>query len=348
MKTIKFGKSKISENGPIYFIAEIGQNHQGSVETALEIVKTAALCGAHAVKFQKRHNKTLYTKSFFNKPYENENSFGKTYGEHREKLELDKAAFKKIKKAAEKHGLEFFATAFDFKSADFLEELGVAAYKIASGDITNLPLLTYVARFGKPMFMSTGASTMEEVRLAYDAVAKYNDQIVLLHCTSAYPTDYPNLNLRIIETLKDEFPEAIIGYSGHDNGISASVIAHMLGAVVFEKHFTLNHAWKGTDHSMSLEPEGLRKQIRDLQRVSISLGDSKKIIRDFERDVRFKMGKSIYAAKKLAKGHVVTKKDLVLKSPMAGLPPYCLDQVIGKKIKTALAEEEPVLLVNLA
>lgn len=348
MKTITIGKNKIANGGEPYFIAELGQNHQGQLDIALKMIEVAAECGVHAVKLQKRDNKSLFTKTQYEKDYDNENSFGKTYGEHREALEFGEKEYQILKKFAESKGVDFLCTAWDHPSADFLEKLDIPAYKIASADITNIPLLIHVAKFGKPLIVSTGACNLEEVKRAYEAVVKYNDQIALLHCTAGYPTDYPDLNLRAIETLKNEFPEAVVGYSGHDNGILAPVIAHMLGAVVFEKHFTLNRSMKGGDHKFSLEPEGLRKQIRDLQRIKVSMGDGKKELKDFEIEPRNKMGKSLYAARPLKKGAVIEPGDIVVKVPAGNLPPYYFDEVVGKKLKTALTEEAPILLEHLA
>jgi N-acetylneuraminate synthase/sialic acid synthase len=270
-------------------IAEIANNHQGDLDIAKQMIRVAASCGVQAVKFQKRDNKALYTKAYYEKPYDNENSYGATYGEHRDYLEFDKDEYRELMKIAEECDVEFMCTAWDYESVDFLEDLGIASYKIASGDITSTPLLEHIAKLGKPMFISTGAATMDEVKLAYEAVSKHNDKICLLHCVAGYPTEYHFLNLDAIKALKEEFPEAIIGFSGHDNGILAGVMAYMLGATVLEKHFTLNRAWKGTDHRFSLEPEGLRKQVRDLRRVDISRGDGKKTIQDFEKDPRSKI-----------------------------------------------------------
>ncbi len=342
MKTISFGRSRISTKGPCYVIAEIGHNHQGNLETALRMIQVAASCGVQAVKFQKRDNKTLYTREFYNKPYDNENSYGATYGEHREFLEFGMDEYRELKRCAEENQVEFMATAFDHKSVDFLEELGVTCYKTASGDLTNIPLLTYIARLRKPMFISTGAATLDEIRIAYEAVIKHNDKICLMHCVAGYPTEYHNLNLRVIETLKREFPEAIIGYSGHDNGILAAVIAYMLGATVVEKHFTLNRSWKGTDHKFSLEPEGLRKQVRDLRRVDMALGDGRRIIYDFEMEARKKMGKGIYTTRPLPKGKVITWEDITLKTPANGTPPYMMDRIVGKRLRVSLDEEAPI------
>lgn len=344
MKVIQFGRSTISDSGPCYVVAEIGHNHQGKLDTALKMIQTAAGCGVQAVKFQKRDNKRLYTRSLYNRPYDNENSYGNTYGEHREYLEFGKTEYLKLKECAEENDVEFMATAFDEPSVDFLEEIGVSSYKIGSGDLTNAPLLTYIAKLGKPMFVSTGASSLAEVRTAYKTIMKYNDKLCLMHCTSGYPTEYQDLNLKALRTLQKAFPDVIVGYSGHDNGILASVVAYMLGATVVEKHFTLNRSWKGTDHKFSLEPEGLRKQVRDLRRVDLMMGDGKKELRDFEKDARTKMGKGIYASKFLPEGTLISADDLSIKSPANGLMPYQLDEVIGKRLRVSLEEEQAVKL----
>jgi sialic acid synthase len=342
VKIITFGNSQISQTGPGYVIAEIGHNHQGSLETAVKMIQVAASCGVQAVKFQKRDNKSLLTKTLFNKPYDNENSYGVTYGAHREFLEFGRDEYLELKKCAKEYHVEFMATAFDFKSADFLEELGVTSYKLASGDITNTELIKYVARFRKPMFMSTGAASLADVHIGYEAARHINDQICLLHCTAGYPTDYPFLNLRSVTTLKKEFPDVVIGYSGHDNGILAAVIAYLLGATVVEKHFTLNHSWKGTDHRFSLEPEGLRKQVRDLQRVDLALGSGEKVLMDFERDAKAKMGKGIYSSRKLKAGTVLKREDICLKSPANGVPAYLFESLIGKTLQKNVKEENPI------
>jgi len=347
MKTISFGRSKISDRGHCYVIAEIGHNHQGNLKVALDMIKIAASCGVNAVKFQKRNNKTLYTKAMYNRSYDHEASFGFTYGEHREFLEFDWNEYVALKKCAEENGVEFMCAAFDFESVDFLEKLGITSYKVASGDLTNIPLLEYIAKLNKPIFLSTGASTMEEVHIAYDAILRCTDKLCLLHSTCAYPADYPDLNLRAIQTLKREFPKAIIGYSGHDNGILAAVVAYMLGATVVEKHFTLNHSWKGTDHSFSLEHEGLRKQVRDLRRVDLSLGDGKKTIRDIEISAKTKMAKSLYTNMALPAGHVLAEKDIAIKSPGGGLAPYYIAELIGRKLQVELPEETMLSLEHL-
>lgn len=346
MKSFRFGRSEVSERGPCYVISEIGNNHQGELKTALKIIKVAAGMGVNAVKFQKRDNKILYTDAMYNKAYDNENSYGATYGAHRDFLEFGWDQYVELKGCADENEVEFIATPFDIPSVDFLERLGVASYKIASGDLTNTPLIDYVARLGKPMFISTGASSLEEIELAYDTVLQHHDKFCLLHCTAGYPTEYENLNLKAITTLKNEFPKAIIGFSGHDYGILAPVIAYMLGASVVEKHVTLNRAWKGTDHRFSLEPTGLHKLVRDLRRVDQSMGDGVKVIQNFERDARAKMAKSLYAARTLPSGTTLKSEDIAIKSPCTGggVPPYRIEEVLGKRLKEDLARDALISL----
>lgn len=340
---IKIKNRVILESSPCFVIAEIGHNHQGNLKVALDMIKTAAQCGVDAVKFQKRDNKSLYTRALYNKPYDNEDSFGLTYGQHREFLEFGWEQYVALKECAEDNGVEFMCTAFDFGSVDFLEKLGINSYKLASGDLTNTPLLEYIAKLKKPIFLSTGASNLEEIRTAYKVITKYHNQLCLLHTVCMYPAEYDQLNLKVIGTLKKEFPDSIIGYSGHDNGILASVVAYMLGARVIEKHFTINHSWKGTDHKFSLEPDGLRKQVRDFKRLDMMLGSPEKKVYEVEKNAKIKMGKSLYAKSVLPAGHVLSAKDITVKSPGGGLEPYNLEQVIGKKLKVALEEEAIIL-----
>jgi N-acetylneuraminate synthase/sialic acid synthase len=215
---------------------------------------------------------------------------------------------------------------------------------MASGDLKSIPLLKHVASFGKPMFVSTGGATMDDVRRAYDAIAPINPQICLMQCTAGYPPEWNELNLRVMESFRREFPGAVIGFSSHDNGIAMSIAAYMLGARAIEKHFTLNRAMKGTDHPFSLEPIGLTKMVRDLRRLRIALGDGVKRTYDSEKLPLTKMGKSLYAARALSKGHLLKSSDIVMKSPGGGLPPYELDRLVGRRLAVDVREEQPLSL----
>jgi len=338
------GDRIISDDGDAYVIAEIGHNHQGSLKTAKELFKAAAECGVDAGKLQKRDNRSLYTREMYDKPYDNENSFGATYGEHREALEFGKLEYEELQAESSRLGMAFFSTAFDIRSADFLAELNTPAYKIASGDLKNIPLLRHVAKIGKPMIVSTGGGTMDDVQRAYDVIMPINPRLCLLQCTCGYPAEFAELDLRVITTYREKFPEIVIGYSGHDNGIAMPVAAYMLGARIIEKHFTLNRAMKGTDHRFSLEPVGMKKMIRDLQRVRMALGDGRKKVYASEASPVLKMGKKLVAARDLPAGHVLTIADVAIKSPGDGLPPYCLDQIVGQALSRDVRADQSLTL----
>src|SRR6266508_7032910 len=332
---------EIHDGSECYVIAEIGHNHQGSLEQAKAMLTMAKDCGANAVKLQKRANRTLYTREFFEQPYENEFSFGPTYGEHREALELGRDEYRELHRYARELGITFFATAFDFESADLLAELEMPAFKFASADLVNTPLLRHVAAFGKPMFLSTGGGTMKDVDRAVETIRPINGELCILQCTAAYPCETEDLNLRVITSLRERYPDFVVGLSDHQNGISMALVAYMLGARVIEKHFTLNHAWKGTDHGFSLMPEGLRKLVRDLQRVPAALGDGVKRPLPVEAKPLEKMGKKLVAARDLELGHVLTADDIAIKSPAdGGLPPYERDRLVGRRLRRPVVFED--------
>ena len=339
---------RIADDEPAYVIAEIGHNHQGDVEKAKALIRSAKECGVDAVKFQKRDNRRLFTRAFYDSPYDNENSFGTTYGEHRQALELGTSDWFELSRYSRELGVAFVVAAFDEPSADFVAELGVDAFKFASGDLLNVPFLRYVAAFAKPILLSTGGGTIEDVDRAVEAILPLNVQLCVLHCTASYPADIEDLNLSVISTLRDRYPELVIGLSDHHNGIAMAPVAYMLGARAFEKHFTLNHAWKGTDHSYSLMPDGMRRFVRDLHRVPDALGDGVKRRLPSEDRPLEKMGKKLVAARDLPEGHVLAHGDLEAKSPAdGGLPPYELDRLLGRRLLRPLAFEQDVTLEDV-
>ena len=334
----------ITRDGAAYVIAEIGHNHQGDVEKAKSLIRSARECGADAVKLQKRDNRSLYTRALYDAPYDNEHSFGRTYGEHREALELSPAEWLELREFAREEGITLFGTVFDDASADFLAELDAPAFKIASGDLTNTPLLRHVARLGRPVFVSTGGGTLEDVDRAVDTILALNDQVCVMQCTASYPCEVEELNLGVIETYRERYPELVVGLSDHQSGIAMSLVGYMLGARVIEKHFTLNHAWKGSDHAFSLMPEGFRRLVRDLHRVPGALGDGGKHPLPSEERSLEKMGKKLVAARDLPARHVLAPGDLVAKSPAdEGLPPYELDELVGRSLARSLAADQAVL-----
>jgi N-acetylneuraminate synthase/sialic acid synthase len=283
----------------------------------------------------------------YEKPYDNENSFGATYGEHREALEFGRDEYLELQHYARELGITFFATAFDIPSADFLADLDMPAYKVASGDLRNIPLLQHVASFGKPVLVSTGGATMGDVERAYATVMAINPRLGILQCTAGYPAAFEELDLRVITSYRERFPDAVVGLSGHDNGIAMGPVAYVLGARVVEKHFTFNRAAKGTDHSFSLEPVGLRKLVRDLQRVRSALGDGVKKVYPSEQGPILKMSKKLVAARDLPTGHVLKPEDVALKSPGDGLPPHMLDVVVGRTLLRPLKADDTIQLAAL-
>jgi sialic acid synthase len=335
---------RIADDTRCWVIAEIGHNHQGDLDKAKQLFREAKDAGASAVKLQKRDNRSLFTRDAFDRPYENENSFGRTYGEHREFLEFGRDEYAELQRYARELRMTFFATAFDFTSADFLADLDMPAYKMASGDLKNIPLLQHVARTGKPMIVSTGGGTMDDVRRAYDAIMPLNPRLAILQCTAAYPVAFDEMDLNVIATYRQAFAGTVVGLSAHDNGIAMAVAAYTLGARIIEKHFTLNRAMRGTDHAFSLEPIGLRKMVRDLNRLHTALGDGVKKVYASEISGVTKMGKKLVAARPLKIGKLLGPDDVAIKSPGDGLPPYELPNVLGRVMQKPLEPDEAIQL----
>jgi N-acetylneuraminate synthase/sialic acid synthase len=339
---------RINDESDCYLIAEIGHNHQGDVEQCKALLRSAKDCGANAVKLQKRDNRSLFTHEMFSRPYVNRNSFGATYGEHREALELDFHEYRELQKYADEIGIAFIATAFDFKSVDFLMKLDVPAVKIASGDLCNTPLLRYAASFGKPMIVSSGGGSLEDLERAYDTVMPLNKQLCFMQCTAGYPPKFEELNLRVIQTVRERFPDCVAGFSSHDSGIAMALVGYVLGARVIEKHFTLNRAMKGTDHAFSLEQPGLIRLVRDLRRARVALGDGVKRPYPSEAEPLHKMAKKLVAARRLPAGHVIRPQDIAIKSPGDGLAPHELENLIGKVTTRPLQWEETISFDDLS
>jgi sialic acid synthase len=346
MPRFKVNATTIDQEGDCYVIAEIGHNHQGSLETARKLFLAAKECGANAVKVQKRDNRSLFTRELFDMPYDHENSFGPTYGLHREALEFGEREYLELQQYARQINLTFFATAFDFPSVDFLAKLGMPAYKIASGDLKNIPLLKYIAQAQKPIFLSTGGGTLNDVRRAYDAIMPINRQLCIMQCTANYPSEPEEMNLRVIRTYQECFPDVLVGLSDHQSGIAMALVGYMLGAQVIEKHFTLNRAMRGTDHAFSLEPVGLRKLVRDVRRAKVALGSGVKEPIATEQKSLSKMGKKLVAARDLPAGTVLKAEDVAIKSPGDGLPPYELDNLLGCVLICGLREDENITFEN--
>jgi len=346
-RTILLENITIFDDSKCFVIAEIGHNHQGNVELCKQMIKAAFDAGASAVKLQKRSNKDLFTKQYFDRPYNSENSFGATYGEHRENLEFDRDQYLELQTFSAHLGVIFFATAFDFESADFLNDINVPAFKVASGDLKNIPLIKYLAAFGKPLFLSTGGGTIEDVDRVVVTLDGTGVQYCIMQCTAGYPPSWDELNLRVISEFRNRYLSPVIGFSSHDSGIAMASAAYALGARVIEKHFTLNRTLKGTDHAFSLEPQGLRKMIRDLDRLHLAMGDGQKRQFVSERDPLQKMGKKMVFVRSMPGGAVLTPEDISFKSPGDGMAPWMIDQVVGKRLIREMKAEDAVDIADL-
>ncbi len=265
----------VDDDSPCYVVAEIGHNHGGCPFTCLEMVVAASEAGCSAVKLQKRNNKFLYSDEFYKSQYNSTHSYGWTYGEHREALEFDMEQYTLVRDRAHALGMDFAATAFDIPSVHFLDLLGVDWIKVASGDLTTTDLLVEIATTGCPVIFSTGgADSLNPIRKAHDTLRLYGSDVAVLHCTSGYPAEWDELNLRCIESLREEFPETTVGWSSHARGISQACTAYALGARIIEAHFTLDRTRKGTDQAFSLEPEGMATMVRYLRYCREALGSS--------------------------------------------------------------------------
>lgn len=327
---IKIGTQYVGPGCPTLMIAEIGNNHNGELECAKQLILKAKEAGCHAVKFQKRTLDQVFTKAALDATYNTPTSLGATYGEHRAKLEIDRDGFLELRMLAKKLNLIFFATPFDHTSVKFLEDIGVDAYKIASFDVTNLPLLEEVAKRKKPILLSTGMSTMEEVDDAVETILRYNPLLVILHCVSIYPTPDDKLDLAVIPTMKRRYRPLPIGYSGHEVDYLPTLNAVSMGAHVIERHFTLAKEMKGPDHQLSLTPTEMTECMNAIRRIEIMLGEGIKEMDADEYKTRAKHSKSLVALVTIPEGTKITAEMLTLKSPGSGLKANMVHKIAGK------------------
>jgi len=334
-----------SENS--FIIAEVGQNHQGDIDLALEYIRVFANAGANAIKFQTRDNKYLFSKEAYEAPYNSENAFAPVYGEHREALELDTKHLPLLKKECHSQGVFFMSTPFDEPSLGILDTLNTDILKVASFDLGNLPFLDKIGKTKRPVVMSVGGGKLEHVIDSIQVLEKYHADISILHCVSEYPCQYDRLGLANISKLIDRFPNLAIGLSDHFNGTLSGPIAYTLGARIFEKHVTLNRSNKGTDHSFALEPEGFRKFSRDINRVKdmYKVKDESELGKEY---VFQKLGKSIIASQNILEGEAITIDNLSGKIfTHTHIPVRDSNKIIGKKANRNIIAGEPIQFTDL-
>ena len=294
MATVSIGKRMIGDGEPVYIIAEIGINHNGSLKKAMKLVKSARNAGCDCVKFQKRTPELCVPKDQWN--IERDTPWGRmSYIEYRHKVELSVSDYEQIDEYCRKKGIDWTASCWDEESVDFINAFDVPFYKAASASLTDIPLLRKKRSTGKPLMISTGMSTEEEIVNAVELIGREN--LMIAHSTSTYPCKPEELNLRMISTLKKMFPEMPIGYSGHETGLSPTLAAVALGATFVERHITLDRAMWGTDQAASVEVSGFRRLVENIRDVEDSLGDGVKKVYDSELGPRQKLRRTIVSEK---------------------------------------------------
>lgn len=330
--TIRIGERVIGAGQPCFVIAEAGVNHNGSLEMARRLVDAAVQAAADAVKFQTFRSEKAISPFAPKAAYQVETTgAGESQLEMVRKLELPPEAFRELKSYCAQRGILFLSTPFDDESADLLDELGMAAFKVPSGEITNLPFLEHVARKGKPLIVSTGMCELEEVRTAVDCLQRAGArELALLHCVSSYPAPAASINLRAMATLRETFGVPV-GFSDHTLGIAIPLAAVALGACIVEKHMTLDCKLPGPDHRASLEPGDFAAMVAGIRAVEASLGDGAKRPAAEERNTAEVARRSLVAACAIPAGTVLRAEHIAILRPGTGLAPALREQVIGRR-----------------
>lgn len=331
------GQRVIGSGSNVFVIAEIGINHDGSVSQAEKLIDAAAECGADAVKFQSYRVDRLLIPS--RERYVQQSDGSESAYQMLRRCELSWESQEKLKKCADARGIMFLSTPFDEESADFLDSIGVPAFKIASADITHVPLLRHVASKGKPVLLSTGMSFLSEVADAVYNLRSFGaKEILLMHCVSAYPASPQHMNLRALQTLQSYF-ELSVGLSDHSEGILIPLIAVALGAVLVEKHFTLDKNAPGPDHKASMDPNDLKTLVKNLRDVEASLGDGRKRPSDVEEESRLFGRRSIVAAVDIRAHETIAQWMLTFKRPGSGLEPRNCEKLIGMTARRNIGKD---------
>lgn len=326
-------------------IAEAGVNHNGDLITAKKMIEVAKSCGANAVKFQTGKSENVVSRFAIKADYQKDTTNpNESQLDMIKKLELSYDAFRTLQDYCRIIGITFISTPFDLDSIHFLEELDMPFWKIPSGEITNLPYLIEIGKTRRPVVMSTGMSSIDEIKIAIDVLSKYGtSKITLLHCNTAYPTPYEDVNLHAMNTLRETF-RLPVGYSDHTNGIEVSIAAAALGAVVIEKHFTLDRTMEGPDHKASLEPSELKQMVQAIRHIEQALGSSEKQPTGSELVNRDIARKSIVAKCGIKAGTVFTEDNITVKRPGNGISPMKWFEVLGQKATRDFVYDELIEL----
>lgn len=342
MSELRIGNRLIGDGHPTYIIAEIGLNHQGDVKLAKTLIDHAVKAGADAVKFQKRNLKSVYIDRVLKHAGAEEHGTHYTL-QHIVKSELSDKQMSELCRYARSKGVEFLCSPWDEQSLAFLNSLALPAFKVGSADMFNLKLLGKIAALKKPMLISTGMSFVSEIEQVASFLKKVNAEYVLLHCNSTYPAPHHDVNLNFLKILKERFSD-IIGYSGHEAGISVTCAAVAMGAKVIERHLTIDKGFPGPDHKASLLPEEFSELVKQIRIIESALGDGVRFPTRGEYLNRETLSKSIVAARDLKKGTVLTHDDIDLKSPGKGTSPLKYDLFVGKKIVARNLKKDDYIL----
>ncbi|MEX2121671.1 MAG: N-acetylneuraminate synthase family protein [Pirellulales bacterium] len=340
------GGRTIGPGAPVLVVAEIGQNHNGSLAIAEQLIDAAAWAGADAVKFVKRDLASELCREASRRPYTGRHAFGSTYGEHRRALELSAEDHARLCRRARGLGLIYLATACDLPSARLLETLSVEAFKVASRDLANLPLLEYVASRGRPVFLSTGMSAWPEIDEAVAVLTRHAAPFILLQCTSLYPTPDEHVHLASLPALAARYGVPA-GFSDHSLGGLLPAVAVGLGAVLIEKHLSLDRNMKGTDHACSLEPDEFQRMVAGVRRVERAMGRADKPLAPGVDRIRVKLGRSLVTRIDLPAGTQLEEPMLTLKSPGDGLSWLDRRLVLGRRLKRSIPADEKLSMDDL-
>ena len=320
----------------VFIIAEAGVNHNGDIHIAMKLIDAAVSAGADAVKFQTFKTENVVSQTAPKAQYQEETGeSNESQFDMLKKLELDIDAHKTLLSYCQTKGIKFLSTPFDHKSIDLLESLGLDVYKIPSGEITNLPYLRHIGSLSKKVIMSTGMSTMSEIKEALSILLKagtLKENITILHANTMYPTPMQDVNLRAMLTIQNYF-DIPVGYSDHTLGIEVDIAAVAMGATVIEKHFTLDKTLDGPDHQASLNPDELKSMVMAIRNIEKAMGDGKKVVSSSEKENKDIARKSITAIQKINKGDIFTEDNITVKRPGNGISPMKWDEVIGSKAK---------------
>jgi len=348
MKKVKIGARWIGEREPCFIVAEAGVNHNGKIRLAKQLIDAAKDAGADAVKFQSFKAENVVTRKAPKAKYQKETTDTKeSQYEMIKKLELSAGDFEELALHAQNKGIIFLSTPFDKGGVDLLDGLGVPAFKIASGEITNFPLIRYIAKKGKPVILSTGMAILGEINEALQVIQSEGIKgIVLLHCVSTYPAKVEDVNLKAMETLRCKF-KLPVGLSDHTLGINIPIAAAALGACMIEKHFTLDKSLPGPDHQASLEPEELKQMIKAVRAVEKAIGDGNKIPTEEERQIQKVARRSIVAGVDIPQGAIITEEMLAIKRPGTGIEPKYMNKVIGAVARCRIEQDEPLTMNKL-